>query len=572
MSEDVAASFPSPSSNAHSNASPAQTPSPLSDSPRLPQQRPPSSRAIVPSNITPRVPITTASSPTNDYSIASPVGSGPTSASYVVPPRPKPGRKPATDEPASKRKAQNRESQRAFRARKAAKLTEMQAQVESATSKHKQELEQRLAEINERQIRIDQLEAMLSQLKEMEKRTASERDFWRERAESESAVVQSLERQLRDRESTIMQSFGDKQQPVFFPTRMSDPRQDSPNRESFSGFTGFNAPAPVDLGCGNCKANGECACIAEIAKATTTNTYMAAVPLPQAPSRSNSSPMKGIQSHSNPAADPFAEREIDFTAQFSTKRQKIDQRPSIAFMTQTNEVDAKCGFCTDDSNCLCRDSSIQIDAMQRSDDVPPATAWNSTPSDDKNAASGPGSCADCQANPRQRAWCQRVAQLRAEGSSNPPTPSSRAGSIGSLDTMEPPIDNASMGISRSSIGCSDAFRLFKDRVPMDQDKMEWISNLRPVSPVSRRGSLPLSSPRKYSALEIDTAGVIATLGNTMGPLEPRKSDGANRDIIIRAQEYRRASGSPRVSVERSSPMPVSSLMNGTTRPTRNWGQ
>ncbi|EPQ66639.1 hypothetical protein BGT96224_4650 [Blumeria graminis f. sp. tritici 96224] len=34
---------------------------------------------------------------------------------WVIPPRPKPGRKPATDTPPTKRKAQNRAAQRAFR-------------------------------------------------------------------------------------------------------------------------------------------------------------------------------------------------------------------------------------------------------------------------------------------------------------------------------------------------------------------------------------------------------------------------------------------------------------------------
>ena len=53
-----------------------------------------------------------------------------TSKEWVVPPRPKPGRKPATDTPPTKRKAQNRAAQRAFRERRAARVGELEEQLE----------------------------------------------------------------------------------------------------------------------------------------------------------------------------------------------------------------------------------------------------------------------------------------------------------------------------------------------------------------------------------------------------------------------------------------------------------
>jgi hypothetical protein len=80
-----------------------------------------------------------ASSPSSSFGPSTP-GAGPTSQRYEIPPRPKPGRKPATDEPASKRKAQNRESQRAFRARKVAKLEEMQSTLDATDRQHREEL------------------------------------------------------------------------------------------------------------------------------------------------------------------------------------------------------------------------------------------------------------------------------------------------------------------------------------------------------------------------------------------------------------------------------------------------
>lgn len=49
-----------------------------------------------------------------------------TSREWVLPPRPKPGRKPSADTPALKRKAQNRAAQRAFRERRATRVQELE--------------------------------------------------------------------------------------------------------------------------------------------------------------------------------------------------------------------------------------------------------------------------------------------------------------------------------------------------------------------------------------------------------------------------------------------------------------
>jgi hypothetical protein len=51
------------------------------------------------------------------------------SKEWVLPPRPKPGRKPCDDIPNSKRKAQNRAAQRAFRERRANRVSELEEQI-----------------------------------------------------------------------------------------------------------------------------------------------------------------------------------------------------------------------------------------------------------------------------------------------------------------------------------------------------------------------------------------------------------------------------------------------------------
>nr|7AW7_D Chain D, BZIP domain-containing protein [Aspergillus nidulans FGSC A4]7AW7_E Chain E, BZIP domain-containing protein [Aspergillus nidulans FGSC A4]7AW9_D Chain D, BZIP domain-containing protein [Aspergillus nidulans FGSC A4]7AW9_E Chain E, BZIP domain-containing protein [Aspergillus nidulans FGSC A4] len=59
-----------------------------------------------------------------------------TSKEWIIPPRPKPGRKPATDTPPTKRKAQNRAAQRAFRERRAARVSELEDQIKKIEDDH----------------------------------------------------------------------------------------------------------------------------------------------------------------------------------------------------------------------------------------------------------------------------------------------------------------------------------------------------------------------------------------------------------------------------------------------------
>ena len=506
---------------------------------------------LVTPNLTPRVSIATASSSSNDTTThPSPVGGGPTSASYVVPPRPKPGRKPATDEPASKRKAQNRESQRAFRARKAAKLNEMQAQVETTESKHRDTMNKKIAELHEKEMRIKELESLLAQSREAEKRVAQERDFWKDRCTQDHEQIQMPERHMRDSHFPMLNPFTDKPD-VLYPNQLPPARQESPTRSSVATFTGYNTPTVMDIGCGKCTLGGECACIAELAKIPTANPFMAPVPLIRAPKRSSHSPTKGPEVR---AVEVYADREIDFTAQFA--KRKV-QRPSIAFMTDGSDG-SRCGFCTDDSNCLCNDKTLQNQESHHAADGEAKMSIKS------GVVNGPGSCADCQSNPQQRAWCQRVAQLRGSDNDFLPSPSSRTSSVGSvLETMEPHISDASMVYeAKSSIGCCESFKLFEGRLSMDQDKMDWIGSLKPKSH-DRRDTL-IQAAKKYSALEIDTAGIIATLGKTMQPIQSRPSDGDNAPLVRVAQEIQRATQSPRPGSESSLEMP--SIAEGFAAP------
>lgn len=490
--------------------------------------------------------ITKVSSP-QDESGPSIGGGGPTGRSYTIPPRPKPGRKPATDEPASKRKAQNRESQRAFRARKAAKVQELTEQVEVVEQRHRNELNQKIAE-------NDHLQKEIRDLLEQNKVMSRELAYWKEHfGRLEDTYRAATTYQQGQPHPMNGQAI------MFQMNAYSDSRHDSPLRTPISSHA-HGTPNSEALGCGNCKPD-DCACMNEIANDMTFQGQglenMESVPLPPR----NTTTMTGTETTERSSSDEdkdFADREIDFTSKFQ------------GITAMSGEPD--CGWCVDRPElCLCKDPSLRPDgdtAMASLSRVPSSSSME----DVKFASTmtGPGSCADCQTNPEQRAWCQRVAQLRGEAT----PPNSRRNSKKSLalDVMEPKVESridlnkpcSSPIVGERSIGCSDAFKLLDGRVPMDVDHMDW-RNLKPVprtslpTPDSRRDTFTME-PGMYSAMELDASSILTTLQHSNRPIEPRPSDGDLAPLVRIAEERRQATNSPRTSIDTSRDLPSMSAI------------
>ncbi|KAF2200908.1 hypothetical protein GQ43DRAFT_441082 [Delitschia confertaspora ATCC 74209] len=414
------------------------------------------------------------------------VGCGPTSRSHVLPPLPKPGRKPATDIPTDKRQEQNRRAQRDFRARKAKKVDELQEQLENAVQRHQKE-------VAEKDAKLRHLEEQVSGLKNVNQELLQERDRWQQEASYLGQISGIL---LREGEET------------------------SPDQVTgvITGLLQRIAPTQIA---------GVLSSLQRLAPSTVPDpdVFMPAVPLKRMTPRRVASFVKNIQP-STPWNDPEA-MEIDFTALYSSKR--ADNRPSINFMTQTGTDGdfGSCGFCTDEQNCACKNPL----SLRADDTMPP-----SAPKPALAKLSGPGSCADCQANPRQRAWCQRVAQLRNE--SNPALSNG-----GRTPPLTPPLssrfDTPEREAGRDSVGCSEAFKLLDGRVPMDSEAMDWVGTLKPIEPPT---STSMDSDRRYSAMELDAASIIVTLQQSMAPLVPRQSDGENAELVKIAQRQRQQHG------------------------------
>lgn len=472
------------------------------------------------------------------------VGGGPTGKAYTVPPRPKPGRKPATDEPASKRKAQNRESQRAFRARKAAKVQELQEESDAMRQKYEAIMNANLAE-------IDKLKNDIRGLAHQVTNLAQEREYWKEQFNrlKDSNTPASLDQDLPNPYNNQM----------LFQAPFSNARPDS-SRGSIGSAHAFATSDTGNAigGCGDCKPD-DCQCMKEIANDMSFQP-MEAVPLPQ---RSGLSPMTGIEGNIKAQSNEdegFEEREIDFTTKFQRSNTRAQQLPTTLMPSNDMSKVQDCGWCEGRPElCLCKDASLRPDGADEL--APISRAISPDAMEDIKLGpviNGPGSCTDCQANPKQRAWCQRVAQLRGEatpplsrrGSKN----SSRSRSV-SLDVMEPKVVSridlnkpcASPTVGERSIGCSDAFKLLDGRVPVDDDHMDW-RHLKPISQTSMpadggRGIFTME-PGMYSAMELDASSILTTLQHASRPLKPRRGDGAYAPLVRIAEERRKAGDSP----------------------------
>jgi hypothetical protein len=453
--------------------------------------------------------------------------------SYAIPPRPKPGRKPATDEPQTKRKAQNREAQRNFRQRKAQKLNDLELEVTRKDQQHKDETEALKDQIEALEARSKfqqqqmnrlledsrHLQAKLKESIETSQRHQTERDYWKARAEAHQVAQLGKDGGPPSASSSVSRA-----EPVGLPALPDSALADSAG-------VNMRTKRPAPDGCGNCEVNGDCACVQS----------MINVPAPKqnvphsSHGRQLASPMSDVRMTDAPTArvpvassGGYEDREIDFTTRSkAVEKSASDKRASVAFMTHPEIVVDKCGFCTDTTNCICAVQETALGAKDlQSLPTMAAVPLNRRPASTRTPAvmTGPGSCEDCQNNPLQREWCLSVAKLgkldRSTDADRLKPDLRKLTPIGSEVVSKAPATMTNEHSSaRYSVGCSDAFHVFDGRVSMAHDKMDWTKELVPLPlgtaesvelPPIRRDTL-MAEERKWSAYEIDSASILGAL-------------------------------------------------------------
>ncbi|KAK6833483.1 hypothetical protein PG987_008177 [Apiospora arundinis] len=291
-----------------------------------------------------------------------------TSKEWVIPPRPKPGRKPATDTPPTKRKAQNRAAQRAFRERRAARVGELEEQIEDIREEHEQIQQELQDEIQTLQARCATLETLLEKERTERTRTTNELDAIRRRwMDDRAASVAS------SRNNSLPGLSGRSYGPFSTASQHHTPRSSiasdhSGHRNSTTSFSIsqiISPPEPeasvaestIDTGAGHASpmahARTKCECLEAMLNGSASAEHEL--------KRKNSS----ISNHGHEGKrqrSDVNENEIDFTAMFSKKRTSVvapppadDYQPPL--QQHTIPPRDSCGFCTEGTYCMCAEAA-----------------------------------------------------------------------------------------------------------------------------------------------------------------------------------------------------------------------
>lgn len=337
-----------------------------------------------------------------------PVDSGPratmTTKEWVIPPRPKPGRKPATDTPPTKRKAQNRAAQRAFRERRAARVGELEEQIEEQREEHERTERDLRETVRTLELEVESfrskcqvLESLLERERQERKRVESEAET-RQRRWSDSAGVgigsipgYSLHEtqpdgapnpQIQSPEAGGLRgSQPEHRASSFSITNIISPpdADDFDNTASSNTTCGKCSPdgpcecaqealAQVAAGCGKCAFGSRCECLEETLRS---------MPELKRPLASPSLLPGGKRRRADTTVVDSA-TEIDFTATFAKKSSPSEQQsqytlshpmPQSTMATVGQAPKDGCGFCKDGTFCVCAEATLSI--------APPAPTMSS---------------------------------------------------------------------------------------------------------------------------------------------------------------------------------------------------
>ncbi|EXJ93984.1 hypothetical protein A1O1_02377 [Capronia coronata CBS 617.96] len=458
--------------------------------------------------------------PLQESPVATPTSASPplslTSKEWVIPPRPKPGRKPATDTPPTKRKAQNRAAQRAFRERRAARVGELEEQLKQIEDENE----------HEQQLLKDTIEKLEKELEQYRADLANWVDRCR-RLESELASLKAI-RSSPGKSGAVTPTQG-KESPAAGPDTID------------------NA-----VGCGNCTLETRCQCIDE---AFTAMGGEPATSTHQHEKRPHS-PAPG-ESEKRIKVEPKESLEIDFTAVYAPK--VLPSVTRVEDRSPTSAVADPCGFCSDGTPCICAEMAAEQEQAQNQSPARPAglaanhprqiDQFTPPPSEGDVSislpavaslasgcgTSGPGTCAQCRADPNSTLFCKSLAASRAQSASSTPvgccggqtaggsccqsqaqngsvplpprTTRSRAAAVPSHgrahNTLPPPPPPPKAGVT---LTCADAYTTLS-RHPAYERASADIATWLPKLHASDSNPAIVGRP----ALEIDAANVMAVL-------------------------------------------------------------
>ncbi|KAL1974765.1 hypothetical protein VTN31DRAFT_4969 [Thermomyces dupontii] len=410
-----------------------------------------------------------------------------TSKEWVIPPRPKPGRKPATDTPPTKRKAQNRAAQRAFRERRAARVNELEEQIkqmEEDFDRKELEYKNQIAELNRE---LNQCKDEITWWKN--RCHALEQDLFQQKASSQTAQRDESGAGTHDAMLSGSRTSGNS-------SSNSAPTNDSGSRQTSS--------------C--CGPTTKCPCQEDAIQISNLVNNNESTPR----RRSNEKPVLEASERQKPEPTIKEEpepMEIDFTTRFSSSR------PSsvLEIRAPSTPPADRCGFCREGTACICAEMNDQSPGADLSESVPLAPARNLSlftppPSDGDDrdvtlppikeasnpCANGPGTCAQCLEDPKRMLFCKTLA---ASGLKEGPSNGCCGGNNGCRRSN-------SGSVKPLTVTCSDAYTALSRHPKFSQasdDLTSWLPKLHALpKPVK-------DNIRGRPAIEVEAASVMNVL-------------------------------------------------------------
>lgn len=278
--------------------------------------------------------------------------------------------------------------------------------------------------------------------------------------------------------------------------------------ESLKNSNSINDDDEVPMGCGNCSKNSRCECIEQAFDLGNLGTDIL---LPS--SKRPLSPIS-ILHNKRPRQDPWdteqdvEDTEIDFTAQYS--RQPVAKIGNSVQNQSAIAVDS-CGFCQDNTLCICAQLAVDLPVQNTLDSTgniqrPGLTeALKELPLEKSGHMTGPGTCAQCLADPTSALFCKSLAASRSDpfGPNTPVSNGYQLHNPKSSRNQNPFASAASAGDDLERLTCADAFKTLSQHPAFDQASKElktWVPQLS-----TGRGRL------QPTRMEVDAVSVMGVL-------------------------------------------------------------
>jgi hypothetical protein len=285
----------------------------------------------------------------------------------------------------------------------------------------------------------------------------------------------------------------------------------------------------VPSGCGGCSTS-HCQCIEDAFQMTDlVENHGTSSKRPHSPGKDDSSKRRQPE----PPVKPEPEQmEIDFTSRFAAPR---SQSTNESRATSTPPAD-RCGFCDDGTACICAEMAEQVERQDSFENnrlapIQNLSQFTPPPSDGdvrseltlpsisqatNTCVNGPGTCAQCLADPRSTLFCKTLAASRAADGISGGCCGGK-GANGGCCQSQPSTRSSTSGAKNSlTLTCADTFTTLSRHPNFSRASDElatWLPKLHTLpkpQDASSRESLA-SNISNRPAMEVEAASVMGVL-------------------------------------------------------------